>query len=80
MQALFFLAFALALREASNEWRELPLRFVPAALLAAGSVYTYSFPGLIWLDRRQQLAWALAGWVTGSRFGGSRGWRGGGGP
>ena len=51
MQALFFLAFVLALREASRnpEWRELPLRFVPAALLAVGSVYTYSFPGLIWL-------------------------------
>ncbi len=51
MQALFFLAFALALREASQnpEWRQLPLRFTPAALLAAGSVYTYSFPGLIWL-------------------------------
>jgi hypothetical protein len=50
MQALFFLAFVLALREASSpNWRELPLRFVPAALLAVGSVYTYSFPGLIWL-------------------------------
>jgi hypothetical protein len=51
MQALFFLAFVLALRESSRnpEWRDLPLRFVPAALLAVGSVYTYSFPGLIWL-------------------------------
>jgi hypothetical protein len=51
MQALFFLAFVLALRESSRnpEWRHLPLRFVPAALLAVGSVYTYSFPGLIWL-------------------------------
>ena len=49
MQALFFLAFVLALREASREWRNLPLRFVPAALIAVGSVYTYSFPGLIWL-------------------------------
>jgi hypothetical protein len=51
MQALFFLAFVLALREASRdpEWRQLPLRFVPAALLAVGSVYAYSFPGLIWL-------------------------------
>jgi len=51
MQALFFLAFVLALREttANPAWRELPLRFVPAALLAVGSVYTYSFPGLIWL-------------------------------
>jgi hypothetical protein len=51
MQALFFLAFVLALRESSRnpEWRDLPLRFVPAALLGVGSVYTYSFPGLIWL-------------------------------
>jgi len=51
IQALFFLAFVLALRESScnPEWRQLPLRFVPAALLAAGSVYAYSFPGLIWL-------------------------------
>jgi hypothetical protein len=51
MQALFFLAFVLALREASRntDWRELPLRLVPAALLAVGSVYAYSFPGLIWL-------------------------------
>jgi hypothetical protein len=51
MQALFFLAFVLALREASRnpEWRQLPLRFIPAALLAVGAVYTYSFPGLIWL-------------------------------
>lgn len=51
MQALFVLAFVLALREttANSDWRGLPLRFVPAALLAVGSVYTYSFPGLIWL-------------------------------
>ena len=51
IQALFFLAFVLALREATQNpaWRELPLRFVPAALLAVGSVYAYSFPGLIWL-------------------------------
>jgi hypothetical protein len=49
MQALFFLGFVLALREAGRGWAELPLRFVPAALIAAGSVYAYSFPGLIWL-------------------------------
>jgi len=51
MQALFFLAFVLALRETTvnPEWRALPLRLVPAALLAVGSVCTYSFPGLIWL-------------------------------
>jgi hypothetical protein len=50
MQALFLLAFVLALRESGEEgWCRLPLRFVPAALIAAGSVYVYSFPGLIWL-------------------------------
>lgn len=60
MQALFFLAFVLALREASRnaEWRERPLRFVPAALLAVGSVYTYSFPGLIWLGAAF-VVWAI---------------------
>jgi hypothetical protein len=60
MQALFFLAFVLALREVSRdaEWRELPLRFVPAALLAVGSVYTYSFPGLIWLGAAF-VVWAI---------------------
>jgi hypothetical protein len=59
MQALFFLAFVLSLREASGPWRELPLRFVPAALLATGSIYTYSFPGLIWLGGTAAI-WAIA--------------------
>ncbi|MFI5025383.1 MAG: hypothetical protein ACHQCI_01335 [Solirubrobacterales bacterium] len=60
MQALFFLAFVLTLREttANPEWRTLPLRFVPAAILAVGSVYTYSFPGLIWLIGAAAI-WAL---------------------
>ena len=49
MQALFLLGFVLALRESTRGWTGLPLRFVPAALIAVGSVYTYSFPGLIWL-------------------------------
>jgi hypothetical protein len=49
MQALFLLAFVLSLREAERSWSDLPLRFVPAALIAVGSVYVYSFPGLIWL-------------------------------
>jgi hypothetical protein len=60
MQALFVLAFALSLREATDPtWRSLPLRFVPAALLAAGSVYSYSFPGLIWLGGTA-VVWMLA--------------------
>jgi hypothetical protein len=51
MQALFVLAFALSLRETAvnPSWRSLSLRFFPPALLAVGSVYTYSFPGLLWL-------------------------------
>jgi hypothetical protein len=48
IQALFVLAFVLALRESTRAWRNLPLRFVPAALIAIGSVYVYSFPGLTW--------------------------------
>jgi hypothetical protein len=49
MQALFLLAFVLALREAGRSWPALPSRYVPAALIAVGSIYAYSFPGLIWL-------------------------------
>jgi hypothetical protein len=51
MQTLFVLAFVLALREVGRnpEWREAPLRFVPAALIAVGSAYTYSYPGPLWL-------------------------------
>jgi len=66
MQALFVLAFVLALREASTnpDWRELPLRFAPAALLAAGSIYTYSFPGLIWLIAAAAI-WAVAEYAIG---------------
>ena len=60
IEALFVLAFALALRESSRpEWRELPLRFVPAALIAVGAVYTYSFPGLLWLIGTAVI-WGLA--------------------
>jgi hypothetical protein len=58
IQALLVLAFVLALRESTRTWRDLPLRFVPAALIAVGSVYVYSFPGLIWL------AAALAVWLA----------------
>ncbi len=49
IQALLVLAFVLALRESTRAWSDLPLRFVPAALIAIGSVYVYSFPGLTWL-------------------------------
>jgi hypothetical protein len=59
MQALYLLAFVLALRESTRDWKDLPLRFVPPALIAVGSVYTYSFPGLIWLGAAAVI-WALA--------------------
>ncbi len=50
IEALLVLAFALSLRETTRPaWRTLSLRFAPSALLAVGAVYTYSFPGLIWL-------------------------------
>jgi hypothetical protein len=79
IQALFFLAFVLALRETANPtWRQLPLRFIPAALLAAGSVYTYSFPGLIWLIGAAAI-WAAAELALG-RFRPSAGGEDAGGP
>ncbi len=59
IQALLVLAFVLALRESTRAWRGLTLRFVPAALLAIGSVYVYSFPGLIWLAAIA-VVWAIA--------------------
>jgi hypothetical protein len=66
MQALFLLAFVLALRAADRTWPGLTLRFVPAALIAAGSVYSYSFPGLIWLGGAFVI-WAIAGVVRASQ-------------
>ena len=64
MQALFVLAFVLCLREVarSPDWRGVTLRFVPAVLIAVGSVYTYSYPGLIWL------AAMAAIWAVGERL------------
>ena len=54
MQALFVLAFAIGLAAlaraaATPAPRRRPLRAVPLAVLAVGSVYAYSFPGLLWL-------------------------------
>ncbi len=66
MQALFVLAFALALRESTRSWCDLSLRFVPAALIAVGSVYVYSFPGLIWLIGTSAI-WALVELAVGRR-------------
>ena len=44
IEALFLLAFALLLPGATSVRRGLPL-----AVIAAGAVYAYSFPGLFWL-------------------------------
>ena len=56
MLGLTVLGFALALLPLRNAWlrgeadrRAMRLAAVPAALLAAGTIYNYSFPGLAWL-------------------------------
>jgi hypothetical protein len=42
--ALFLLSFTLLLPSTTS-----PLRAVPLGVIAAGAIYTYSFPGLFWL-------------------------------
>jgi hypothetical protein len=49
IEAFLLLGFVLALREGWREPVESRFRFVPAALIAMGTVYVYSFPGLLWL-------------------------------
>jgi hypothetical protein len=49
MLALFLLGFVLCLRESWQEPIETRWRFVPLVLIPVGAVYTYSFPGLLWL-------------------------------
>jgi hypothetical protein len=49
MLALFLLGFVLCLRESRQDPIETRWRFVPLALIPVGAVYTYSFPGLLWL-------------------------------
>ncbi len=63
IQALLVLAFVLALRESGRGWRDLPLRYVPAALIAIGSVYVYSFPALLWLGAVAVL-WVAVEWAS----------------
>ena len=70
LQALFLLAFAIGLGEAwhgrlagGGRWR-----FVPLAVLAVGSVYVYSFPGVLWLGGAAAL-WALTELVLAGRGG-----------
>jgi hypothetical protein len=71
MQALFVLAFAVALQELAAgrlggvlpavRWRLLAA--VPLAALAVGSLYTYSFPGVAWLAGTAALWAAWEGWA-----------------
>ncbi len=64
IEALFVLAFAVALAELVAEWslarRPGPriLRAIPLAVLATGALYAYSFPGILWLVA------VLGGWAA----------------
>jgi hypothetical protein len=62
MQALFVLAFAIALHQLARGSLTRPARpwlaAVPLSVLAIGSVYAYSFPGLLWLAGAAGL-WAI---------------------
>jgi hypothetical protein len=66
MLAFFLLGFVLFLRESVREPTASPLRFAPAAQNAMGAVYTYSFPGLLWLIGTAVI-WAIVelgiGWL-----------------
>ena len=66
MLAFFLLNFVLFLRESVREPSASPLRFAPAVLIALGAVYTYSFPGLLWL-LGTAIVWAIVelglGWL-----------------
>ncbi|HTR75474.1 MAG TPA: hypothetical protein VMH33_09500 [Solirubrobacterales bacterium] len=58
MEAFFLLGFVLLLRETVRNPIDSRWRFVPLALIAVGTVYTYSFPGLLWLIGTA-VVWAL---------------------
>jgi hypothetical protein len=63
MEALWVLAFAIGLHQLSRSTlvpgaRRGPLVAVPLAVLAIGAVYSYSFPGLLWLAGGAGL-WAI---------------------
>jgi hypothetical protein len=66
MLALFLLGFVLLLRETVRDPIDSRWRFAPAALIAVGAVYTYSFPGLLWL-LGAAVVWAVVefglGWL-----------------
>jgi len=64
IEAFLLLGFVLALRETWREPIDSPFRFVPCALIAMGTVYVYSFPGLLWL-LGTVVVWAFAEAVIG---------------
>lgn len=61
LEALFVLAFAIGLAELARGGGAEPpgpLRALPLAVLAVGTLYAYSFPGLLWIGG------ALGAWVV----------------
>ncbi len=65
LQALLVIGFALGIRELTSREitssRALAVRAMPLALIAAGSVFNYSFPGLLWLAATAVGVWLLSG-------------------
>jgi hypothetical protein len=71
LQAAFLLAFAVGLERLARGRlaRRGPARAVPLAILAVGSIYVYSFPGILWLGGAAG-AWAAVELVVAAREGG----------
>ena len=69
LEALFVLAFAIGLHQLSTGELAPPgrLRAVPLAALAAGAVYCYSFPGLLWLAGAAAI-WASLELISGKHI------------
>jgi hypothetical protein len=66
IEALLVLGFALLLPSARG-----PRSALPLGVVAAGSVYAYSFPGLAWLVGTAVAYWLFVRWA-GARWGGRR--------
>ena len=65
LQALLLIGFALGIREFASGGIRTPValavRGLPLAVIAAGSVFNYSFPGLLWLALTAVGVWLAAG-------------------
>lgn len=74
LEALFVVAFVIGLTEISRNWGELEpgrrrlLAGVPLAVLGIGAVYSYSFPGLLWIGGAL-LVWGAVELIRISRAG-----------